>query len=340
MGDKTNIEWTDATWNPIRGCSRISEGCRNCYAEGVANRFKGEGLPYEGLIASSGAWNGNIKLIHSILDKPVRWRKPRKIFVNSMSDLFHENLSDGDIDKVFSIMLACELFDRKHTFQVLTKRAERMHKYFTQRSPEELVMAWADAGLRLVVIDAGNTTFAEYVANQTCHDWNEYGPKYGSEYKPFGHLKNVFPLPNVWLGVSVEDQKTAYERIPFLLETPAATRWISAEPLIGPIDFSGMWADPVVHINMLEKLDWVVVGGESGKNARPIQPTWVRTIRDQCLAVEVPFFFKQWGEFAPNWFNDDSGNKIDGSEWIDRQGKKIAGRTLDGKLWNQFPEAI
>ncbi len=317
MGDKTNIEWTDATWNPIRGCSRISEGCRNCYAEGVANRFKGEGMPYEGLIAKTGQWNGNIKVIDDLLSQPVRWKKPRRIFVNSMSDLFHENLTDEQIDKVFGVMWACWMMGIEHKFQILTKRAKRMHEYMSQDRRYEWAKAAMPAGLRDKITLYPN------------------------------------PHPNIWLGVSVEDQKTADERIPFLLGTPAAVRWISAEPLLEKIDLTkvsyeqspGYFGDALqwYHRPHSERntkwngLDWAVVGGESGKNARAMHPEWVRNLRDQCVDANVPFFFKQWGEHAPNWFNDDNGNKIEGSEWIDRMGKKIAGRTLDGQEWNQYP---
>lgn len=290
MSEKTGIEWTDATWNPIRGCSRVSEGCRNCYAESVANRFKGQGQPYEGLIARTGQWNGNITVVDHLLDHPLRWRKPRRIFVNSMSDLFHETVPDDVIHAVFSVMAQAT----QHTFQILTKRPERMRDVLT---------LWDRIGIT-------------------------------------GNYFHGHPLPNVWLGVSVEDQATADERIPLLLQTPAAVRWISAEPLIGPIDFSGMWVphqNPAMHENMLEALDWVVVGGESGKGARPMQLDWARTLRDQCQSAGVPFFFKQWGEFGPNWFCDGDGKYDGGPIWMDRMGKKAAGRLLDGREWNEYP---
>lgn len=290
MSEKTGIEWTDATWNPIRGCSRVSEGCRNCYAESVANRFKGQGQPYEGLIARTGQWNGNITVVDHLLDQPLRWRKPRRIFVNSMSDLFHETVPDDVIHAVFSVMAQAT----QHTFQILTKRPERMRDVLT---------LWDRIGIT-------------------------------------GNYFHGHPLPNVWLGVSVEDQATADERIPLLLQTPAAVRWISAEPLLGPIDFSGMWvphANPAVHESMLEALDWVVVGGESGKNARPMQLDWALSLRDQCQSAGVPFFFKQWGEHAPNWFCDGDGKYDGGPIWMDRMGKKAAGRLLDGREWNEYP---
>lgn len=313
MGDKTGIQWTDATWNPIRGCSRVSEGCRNCYAETVANRFKGPGQPYEGLIAKGGQWNGRITVVDSAMEQPLRWRKPRRIFVNSMSDLFHENVPYQVIDQVFAVMAMALV--NNHKFQILTKRPQRMLEYLN------------DNNLHGRIIDAAREM------DNARGTWITEG--YLVAYR------KLWPLPNVWLGVSVEDQKTADERIPLLLQTPAAVRWISAEPLIGPIDFSGMWVpheNPAMHWNMLEALDWVVVGGESGANARPMHLYWARTLRDQCQSAGTPFFFKQWGEHAPNWFCDEDGKYNGGPIWMDRMGKKRAGRLLDGREWNEYPE--
>ncbi|MBW4978299.1 phage Gp37/Gp68 family protein [Marinobacter adhaerens] len=288
MGQKTGIEWTESTWNPIRGCSRVSEGCRNCYAETVANRFKGPGEPYEGLIAKGGQWNGEVKLVEHKLDEPCRWSKPRMIFVNSMSDLFHENVDFETIHRVMLVMQKAQ----HHTFQVLTKRPERMLRFFK----------W----------------------------WG-------------GECERSFPevMPNVWLGVSVEDQATADERIPLLLDTPAAVRWISAEPLLGPVDLSSLPYPCKVKGN----IHWVVVGGESGRNARPMHPDWARSIRDQCQTAGVPFLFKQWGEWLPV-LGQSEGVPIWGKKhsfedgtfmgWV---GKKDAGRSLDGRTWDQYPEA-
>jgi protein gp37 len=341
MSDKTKIEWTDATWNPIRGCSRISEGCRNCYAEGVANRFKGVGMPYEGLIAKTGQWNGTIKFIDSVLDQPIRWKRPRRIFVNSMSDLFHENLPFSEIDTIFAVMSAANW----HTYQVLTKRADRMQKYFKNDD-------WIDR-VRKIAWDLNPAS--------AYHETHMIGG-----------------LPNVWLGVSVEDQKTADDRIPYLLETPAAVRWISAEPLLGEIDLTRLsptlfdasanaltgywrWTDGPKKKES-NALNWVVVGGESGGNARPMHPNWVRNLRNQCVNANVQFFFKQWGSWRePNQneeFNTSNGMAqkkpafivgSDGTVNCFRSasipdpavmvlaGKKNSGRTLDGKEWNQYP---
>lgn len=301
MSDKTGIEWTDATWNPIRGCSRVSEGCRNCYAETVAKRFSGPGMPYEGLIAKGGQWNGNIRVAGNLLDKPLRWQKPRRIFANSMSDLFHETVPEDVIDKVFAVMASAHW----HTFQVLTKRPERMREYLRNREATKRIRNAARS------IDKCNP-----------HDVR-------------------LPLPNVWLGVSVEDQETADARIPLLLQTPAAVRWISAEPLLEPINIFLYLA--AVGRGEERPLDWVVCGGESGRNARPMHAIWARLLRDQCRDTGVPFLFKQWGEYAPNWLNEIKDGelvKIPETEWMDRQGKKKAGRELDGRTWDEYPEPV
>jgi protein gp37 len=278
MANKTSIEWTDYNWNFLRGCSRVSEGCRNCYAEGVAARFSGEGMPYEGLakfVDHKPRWTGEISFHEDILIEPLTWRRPRKVFVNSMSDLFHEKVTDEMLHKAFAVMALTP----QHTYQILTKRPERMRKYFF-RDNEETIRRWHNA------------------------------------YPKGGLVETLWtlPLPNVWLGVSVEDQKTADERIPLLLNTPASVRWISAEPLLGPIKFKtakgwdksyddefwmaekasviddfAYWA---IHDN---GLNWVVVGGESGSGARPCDVQWIREIVDQCKAAGVPVFVKQLG---------------------------------------------
>ena len=209
MSDDSKIEWTNATWNPIRGCSRVSEGCRHCYAESVAARFSGPGLPYEGLVRiASGkptGWNGVVRMVHEHLADPLRWKRPRRVFVNSMSDLFHESLTNEQIAAVFGVMAAAP----RHTFQVLTKRSARMREWF----------AWvADHGAR-GARSACRASAALYLV--------------ASPEVPGG---DEWPLRNVWLGVSTENQAAADERIPELLRTPAAVRWISAEPLIGPVD--------------------------------------------------------------------------------------------------------
>lgn len=306
MGGKTSIEWATDVWNPIRGCSRVSEGCRNCYAETVANRFKGQGQPYEGLIARSGQWNGQITVADHLLDQPLRWRKPRRIFVNSMSDLFHANVPDEVIDRIFAVMAIAD----HHVFQVLTKRPARMVEYLKGENLTRRIIS------------------AAHKIDSRVGAWLNADDAVGIK---------VLPLPNVWLGVSVEDQKTADERIPLLLQAPAAVRWISAEPLLGSITLA--WEDHSdgMAVDRFPALDWVVVGGESGPHARPMHLEWARSLRDQCVSFGVPFFFKQWGEFAPNWFCDDEGKYNGGPIWMDRVGKKSAGRLLDGREWNEYP---
>lgn len=298
MSDKSKIEWTDATWNPTTGCTKISPGCANCYIERTPPfRIKGRKFV-----------NGHIPLeFHpDRLDKPLHWREPRMVFVNSLSDLFHEDVPYEFISSVFEVMSKAE----RHTFQVLTKRADRM----------------AD--------------FCKYKA----------------------------PLPNVWLGVTAENQATADARIPWLLNTPAAVRFVSYEPALGPVDFSrcmcpthwhwdanfktpeeakaaGAYAErkrqALVSANSVF-IDWLICGGESGDgpNIRPMQPDWARSARDQCQAAAVPFFFKQWGEWFPIDINGDlrpfSKNEIEFG--FARWGKKAAGRVLDGREWNEMPK--
>lgn len=239
MSDKSSIEWTEATWNPVTGCTEVSPGCDNCYARTFAERFRGvEGHPYE--------QGFDLRFWPDRLDQPARWRKPRTIFVNSMSDLFHEKVPSSYIERVLIAMEQAP----QHTYQVLTKRPGRMASIMRHLRPE--------------------------------------------------------PIRQVWLGTSIELDRYAW-RADKLRETPAAVRFLSLEPLLGPlptVDFSG--------------LDWVIVGGESGHGARPVDAAWVRDIRDQCSDLAVAFFFKQWGGRTP----------------------KAGGRELDGRTWNQYPRAL
>lgn len=313
---ETSIEWTDKVWNPVRGCSRVSEGCRNCYAERMAVRFSGPGQPYEGLavMKSDGPqWTGKVVCVEEALDAPLHWRKPCRVFVNSMSDLFHDAVPDEFIDKVFAVMALCP----QHTFQVLTKRPERMRDYLlTVQNDDKDMQRWANPACEI-----SDSPCAAGVVED--NDW---------------------PLPNVWMGVSVEDQRTADERIPLLLQTPAAVRWISAEPLLGPMQIRG-YLGQIAAIYGTRKLDWVVVGGESGPGARPMHPDWARSLRDQCQAAGVAFFFKQWGE-ACCWAQlpettvellDRAGEIPGQDDYFFRVGKKAAGRLLDGKEHSEYP---
>ena len=237
MAGNTTIEWTQKTWNPVTGCTKYSQGCKHCYAARMANRLKAMGNPRY-------TQGFNIQLHHDLLDVPRQWNKPQLIFVNSMSDLFHEEVPLHYIQSVFQTMVETPW----HTYQVLTKRAERLQK-----------------------------------------------------------LAAHLPWPkNVWMGTSVENQEVIH-RINHLRQTPAHLRFLSLEPLLGPL----------TNLNLLG-IDWVIVGGESGPKARPMEAQWVRDIRDQCLSQQVPFFFKQWGG----------------------TNKKKTGNSLDGRVWQEFPSVV
>lgn len=308
----TKIEWTQQTWNPIVGCSVVSPGCTNCYAMKAAWKLgkNGRTPQYHGLTDCSkggAVWNGKVAMASDkALTAPLRRRTPTTYFVNSMGDLFAEGVSDDWIDRVFAIMALCP----RHTFQVLTKRPERAKAYLTcsdnWRSAAAYAYCWAATG-RYATPDA---------------------------------VSLLWPLPNVWLGVSAEDQTRADERIPHLLATPAAMRFVSAEPLLGPIDLT-RWSGLEDDSNF--GLDWVIVGGESGAKARPMHHDWARGIRDQCTAAGVPFFFKQWGEWVDLAARDTTSPAPSELHiWPDetvsaRVGKKAAGRALDGRKWSEVP---
>lgn len=240
----TSIEWTDEVWNPVTGCTKVSEGCRNCYAERIAHRFWGA-RPFT-----------DVRIHPERLEVPLHWKKPRTIFVNSMSDLFHEKVSDAIIDRVFAVMALCP----QHTFQVLSKRPDRMEEYLR------------DSEYR-----------AEMVAIEV------------ERIMGGGRQRCTFPLPNAHMLVSAEDQKSADERVSIILRTPAAVRGVSLEPLLGPVDLRYSAFNGADSFGSMEGLHWVVVGGESGPNARACDPEWIRSIIDQCHTAGVPCFVKQLG---------------------------------------------
>lgn len=255
MAERSAIEWTDSTWNPVTGCTKVSPGCKHCYAEAIAERFRGiPGHPYR--------QGFDLKLWPQRLKLPLCWKEPRKIFVNSMSDLFHKDVPDEFVGKVFDVMQQASW----HVFQLLTKRSERMR-------------VWSSA-------------------------------RFCSGERP-QNGKEVWP-ENIWAGVSVETQDYVW-RIEDLQQVPAKVRFLSVEPLLGPVDLKG---------SLLEGIHWVIVGGESGPFARPMKPGWVYAILKQCKQNQVKFFFKQWGAYTPE------GQRV---------GKKAAGRVLDGRTWDDMP---
>lgn len=333
----TKIEWTDQgeTWNPIAGCSKISDGCKNCYAIKDAVRLSGNPNPkiadkYRGTTKTDNGkmnWTGQINLASDdVLTQPIRWTRPRKIFVNSMSDLFHENVPDEWIDKIFAVMA----LSPQHIFQILTKRPERMRSYLLGRS--EISMKWFHK--------------AKWIYQEIMVDENP--ERFFWDYSTGRH---IFPLPNVWLGVSVENQQTADERIPLLLETPAAIRFLSCEPLLGEIDFKRQCpvscdgecgqTSPYKLLGNTEldsTVDWVIVGGESGQNARPCNIDWIRSIVQQCKEADVPVFVKQLGsgrsEYSGAARIQPTGNIKDG-----QQGAFVYKHKKGGDI-SEFPEDL
>ncbi|MHC4162538.1 MAG: DUF5131 family protein [Planctomycetota bacterium] len=295
----TRIEWTDATWNPIRGCSMAkgSEqgGCLNCYAARMASRnlpgmrSPTTGKPFAVMRSAGPRWTGDVELIPSKLEEPLRWRKPRRVFVNSMSDLFHEALPVDAIDRVFAAMALAP----QHRFQILTKRPARMLGYMKEVVAGTRPLASKATEIRNSIV-GGLMVSSAHGTDGGCPPHPPYRP-----------------WPFVWLGVSVEDQKTADERIPLLLQTPAAVRFVSYEPALGPVDLQRtLWnrvpeavamryASEVdaktVALSPLFGLDWVIVGGESGPGARPFDVAWARSVIRQCREAGVPCFVKQLG---------------------------------------------
>ena len=367
MAATSHIEWTDATWNPVTGCSVVSPGCSHCYAMKLAGTRLQHHPSRAGLTTPSKAgpvWNGHVRFNEAWLRQPLTWKAPKRIFVCAHGDLFHESVPDAWIDQVFAVMALAP----QHTFQVLTKRAQRMRDYVGPPS-SRMVQRLSD-GLGAAVIELGYRGPLEALA---------------------------WPLPNVWLGVSVEDQPRLQERVPHLLATPAAIRFVSAEPALATMDFTdaARWRelDTVYRRDALSgvlfekpaslgdfqkrkgtlsawtvadcglpKLDLIILGGESGPGARPMHPDWVRQIRDACAAADVAFFFKQWGDWEPReeWSGHQGGGRFEtmraimpcgrecpddvapqdvGAQRMALVGKKAAGRLLDGRSHDAMPEA-
>ncbi|MGY6246243.1 phage Gp37/Gp68 family protein [Bosea thiooxidans] len=347
MSDGTKIEWTDATWNPITGCSIVSPGCTNCYAMKLAGTRLAHHPSRAGLTRETKAgpvWNGTVRFNEEWLTQPLAWKRPRMVFVCAHGDLFAEQVPDAWINQVLAIMALCP----QHTFQILTKRPDRMRLYMEGALP----FVWHEA------IKAGDKHGAR--------DGNYWGAAHAQD-------RRSWPLPNIWLGISAEDQARANDRVPELLATPAAIRFVSAEPLIGPINFMSnlggtLWmggqrgcdsahqhsgrAGEVIHGVLHHRdprlmhhhhddrckrgLDWIIVGGENGP--RPMQAEWAQSIRDQCAAARTAFFFKQWGSHIP------AGQTMaNGKVWSPgcgtrlRATKGITGRLLDGVEHSAMP---
>ena len=324
----TKIEWCKnkdggqgKTWNPVTGCTKISPGCQNCYAERMAKRLRGR-------CGYDADEPFRVTLHPERLEEPLRWRKPSMVFVCSMGDLFHDDVPDEFIHRVFATIGQCP----QHIFIILTKRPKRMKAFIE-----------------------------DYYAYES----------------PSGDEQGVYVQPNLWLGVTAENQEMADKRIPILLQIPAAVRFVSVEPMLGPINLRKwlfyqmrctkckdtgwvtglerpcLWCNPGGEFRssvspaekFKPKLDWVICGGETGPDARPMHPDWARSLRDQCQEAGVPFFFKQWGEYIHASQTPDNMTNYDPEYFYEREwppgfarvGKKIAGRLLDGQEWDELP---
>lgn len=329
---KTKIEWTEYSWNPVTGCTPVSEGCENCYARRMANRLKGRcGYPSDDPF--------RVTIHPERLEEPLRWKKPRKVFVCSMGDLFHEDVPFSYIAQVFDVMCSWRwpnkaseqagdesmLEDPGHTFMVLTKRPQRFHEF----------LSWL-----------GDFWPGDSPVNINLEVEGHFGK-------------------HIWLGVTAENQQRADERIPILLQIPAAVRFVSIEPMLGPINFRWFpaWSEnaPTTAMNPynggrtneydgLRRLDWIICGGETGPGARPLHPDWVRNLRDQCQAAGIPFFFKSWGQWRVEHRQSEvvELNRLKSNQCVAKAQsgghylftsvrKKKAGRLLDGQEWNEVP---
>ena len=351
----TAIEWTDKTWNPIIGCSKLSAGCQNCYAVTMANRLAhNPSTPqYAGMTRSATTWAGVTRLVEGVITDPFKWRKPQRVFVGSMTDMFHPATPDAWRDKVLAVAALCPHLD----FIFLTKRADLMCEYFTAPHRPGQFITILDDGSKIntpaarIRVQAEMCDLFPKVPGDTLNRVTDFlDERYGPDGD--GFLRR-WPLPNAWIGVTVENQEAANERIPLLLRTPAAVRFISAEPLIGPVDLCNIdidgdhtmdalnplswreawdrhWSPEATGVpfeeakeaytdeggvwpptdNRPPRLDQVIIGAETGPKKRPMDQTWARDLRDQCVSAGVPFFLKKLS---------------DGS------------RELDGRVWEQFP---
>ncbi|UPT93921.1 phage Gp37/Gp68 family protein [Bradyrhizobium barranii subsp. apii] len=381
MSDHSMIEWTDATWNPITGCSIHSPGCINCYAMDLAGTRLKNHPSRVGLTKDSKTgpvWTGEVRFNEGWLTQPLHWRKPRMVFVCAHGDLFHEDVPDAWIDRVFAVMALAP----QHTFQVLTKRAKRMREYLDH----------CEASGRIALL--ADELWGTHIAPGSKGYLHEHVTRDDEGLKDVDIDLNPWPLPNVWLGVSAERQQEANERIPELLAAPAAIRFVSLEPLLDHISLHALNLGTPTPSNALRgvkcvpddsadgfhneptpKLDWVIVGGESGDRARPMHPDTARSLRDWCQASRVAFFFKQWGEYLPVGQSLPDCGKVHGATAVKpgrmklhyggsrqhapkyafaehgveiastddgrltyRVGKKKAGRLLDGVEHNGMPE--
>jgi len=366
MSTQTRIEWADLTWNALLGCERVSAGCDGCYAINTATIRAGHPNPkistaFAGLTERRDGrldWTGRINLLPGRLADPLKVRKPQRIFVNSQSDLFHKDVPETFIAQVFAVMAMAP----QHTFQLLTKRHCRMRSLLNSPSfrIQVLDQAYLLAAGEVDGVQVPRRVAAEYQRRKNAVLWDQ-----------IESVIHGWPLPNLHVGVSVEDQKTADLRIPALLGTPAAVRWLSMEPLLGHVDLSEhlAWTRPVTdplldapdgaHIDGMERvggawerrasLGWVVVGGETGPKSRPMELAWVRDLRDQVTAAGTPFFLKQWGDHVPpsqmpaDTFMD--WDVVNGTSAWDRDRpwrvvRGRAGRELDGRTWDEFPAAV
>lgn len=369
--------WTKR-WHLISGCTPVSEGCTNCWMRREAKLRAGnphESIRrlHEGLLTETGQWNSTVRFNEHLLDLPLRSRKPQVFAI--WSDLFHESVSDSDIDKTMAVILACAvLYNRPHQFIAPTKRADRQQRYFSSRTPAEHLQAWAKAGSDFIFIDDGHVTFEEYVMGH-CYGPSDETGRILEDRGDWGYTGHLFPLPNLIGCVTTENQTAADIRIPSFLATPFNRRVLLAEPLLGPVEIRhGAHGFVLPHGDMPAgphgRIHGVMTGGESGPSARPSYPDWFRSLRDQCEEAGTTFFFKGWGEWAA-WdgcspdakdnpeqtkfltmeWEDDKWNDVGYPLWCDsvdgnicpenctsKVGKKRSGRQLDGKEHNKLPE--